>query len=451
MAISSTGIGSGLDVDSIVTQLVALERKPITLLATAKTKLDSQLSSVGLLQSYMGNLQSASAVLAKPSFWTQNAATSSDAAAISVSARASAVPANYSIQVTALATAQSLSSEIITDPASVGTGTIGITRGGETVTIEIGTADQTLEGVRNKINAAGAGVTASIVQDGGGPRLVLTATETGAANGVTVSVADATGQLGALAYPGGMTENRAAADAQFTVNGLALTSASNKLENVVDGLDLTLSTVTASPVTVKVSNDTTALRKGINDFISAYNAVNSFLATQTKYDEATKTAGALQGDRTAVGLQYKLRSLAGQSSGASEAFGRLSDMGIALQRDGSLKIESETKLTAALAEPAELSKAFTTAGTGLATGFKSLADGMLGVEGQLSSRAESLRASVKRNEKDQERLEDRVARTQERLLKQYQALDARMGTLTSLSDYVSQQMTMLNSMYTRDD
>ncbi len=450
MAISSPGIGSGLDVDSIVSQLVALERRPITLLETAKTKLDSQLSSVGLLQSYMGNLQSAAGVLAQGDFWTKNAATSSDAASVSVSARAGATPASYSIEVTNLATAQSLSSAVITDTTNVGTGTLSITRGGVEVQVEIGAGENSLEAMRDKINAADAGVTASIVQDGAGPRLVFTGTETGAANAVTVSVADATGQLGALAYPGGMTENRAAADAAFTVNGLALTSASNKLENVVDGLDLTLSKITESPVTVKVSNDSAALRKGINDFVSAYNAINSFLSTQTRYDEATKSAGALQGDRTAVSLQYKLRSLAAQSGDASSAFGRLSDMGIALQRDGSLKVESETKLTAALADPAELSKAFTTADSGLAHGFKGLADSMLGVEGQLTSRADGLRASVKRNEDNQDRLEDRVARTEQRLLRQYQALDAKMGVLTNLSSYVTQQMDMLSSMYTRD-
>lgn len=450
MAISSPGIGSGLDVDSIVSQLVALERRPITLLETAKTKLDSQLSSVGLLQSYMGNLQSAAGVLAQGDFWTKNAATSSDAASVSVSARAGATPASYSIEVTNLATAQSLSSAVITDTTNVGTGTLSITRGGVEVQVEIGAGENSLEAMRDKINAADAGVTASIVQDGAGPRLVFTGTETGAANAVTVSVADATGQLGALAYPGGMTENRAAADAAFTVNGLALTSASNKLENVVDGLDLTLSKITESPVTVKVSNDSAALRKGINDFVSAYNAINSFLSTQTRYDEATKSAGALQGDRTAVSLQNKLRSLAAQSGDASSAFGRLSDMGIALQRDGSLKVESETKLTAALADPAELSKAFTTADSGLAHGFKGLADSMLGVEGQLTSRADGLRASVKRNEDNQDRLEDRVARTEQRLLRQYQALDAKMGVLTNLSSYVTQQMDMLSSMYTRD-
>jgi len=125
-------------------------------------------------------------------------------------------------------------------------------------------------------------------------------------------------------------------------------------------------------------------------------------------------------------------------------------MGIVLQRDGSLKVESETRLTAALAEPAELSKAFSTAETGLASGFKDMADAMLGTEGLLTTRQESLRDSVKRNDKDQQRLEDRALRTEERLLRQYQALDAKMGQLNGLSTYVSQQMSMLGNMYSND-
>ena len=449
MALSSIGIGSGLPVDDMVSQLMALERRPIALVQTAKTKLSSQLSSIGLLQSHLSNIQSSATQLAGADFWTKNTATSSDSA-VTVSARASAQPATYTIEVTSLATSQSLSSGVITDPQNVGTGTLTITRGGTDVTIDIGADDASLEKIRDKINGADAGVTAAIIKDSSGSRLVLTGTETGAANAVSIGVTNATGELAGLAYPGGLTESRAAADAVLKVNGLAVTSAGNKLENVIDGLDLTLTKATTEPLTVTVRNDTAALRKGIEAFITNYNAANSFLSAQTKYDETTKTAGALQGDRTAVGLQNKLRSLVSQGSAASSMYGRLSDMGIALQRDGSLKIEDEKKLTAALANPAELSKAFTTPTTGIAHGFKALADGMVGMQGSLTTKQDSLREGVKRKDRDIERLEDRVARKEAMLLKQYQALDAKMNQLNGLSTYVTQQMTMLNSMYTRD-
>lgn len=443
MALSSPGIGSGLDVQGIVDQLVAIERRPVSLLASAKTKLDTQLSSYGLVQSYMSNLQSIAGVLAKPETWARNTANTSDVSAITATARASAMPATYTLEVSQLASAQSLSSPIFADPSDLGTGTLTITRGGVAVDVVIAAGETSLEAVRSKINQAGAGVTAAIVQDSGGPRLVLTGTDTGVANAVSLSVAGATGSLGTLTYPGGLQLDRPAGDAAFTVNGLLLSSASNRLENVIDGVDLTLSKQDTGPVQITISSDGAALKKTINDFVSAYNELNRYLSTQTKYEPGTETAGALQGDRTAVSLLGRLRSLVQQPSAASGVFGRLSDMGLSLERDGSLKVD-DGKLTSALATPGELGKAFSNAGNGLALGFKALADGMLGVDGALTSRSEGLRNSIKRNEKDQERIEDRVERTRERLLRQYSALDTKLNQLTGLNAYITQQITNWN-------
>ncbi len=428
MPISSPGIGSGLDVNGIVDQLVALERRPITLLANAKTKLNTQLSSFGLMQSYMGNLQSIAGKLATASNWTRNTGTTSDATSISVSASATAASARYSIEVSKLATAQSSSSAVFADPSDLGTGTLTITKGGVPVTIEILAGETSLQAVRDKINGADAGVSATIIQDSGGPMLVLTGTETGLANAFTVGVSNAAGTLASLNT---LTPRVPAADAEFTVNNIPLTSATNQLTGVIDGVDLTLKKVTTGPVDVNVASDTAAMKKDITDFVSAYNELSKYLATQTKYDEGTKNAGALQGDRTAVGLIGKLRGLVQQSSPASTVYGRLSDMGISFERDGTLKID-DTKLTTALANPAELSKAFSTASTGIAVGFKALADGMLNTDGALTNRSEGLRASIKRNEKDQEKLEDRVSRTRERLLRQYSALDNTVNQLIEL-------------------
>jgi flagellar hook-associated protein 2 len=444
MSLSSPGIGSGLDVKSIVSQLVAIEQRPLTLLQAKKDRLTTQLSSFGLLQSYVGNLQSVAAQLAKPDFWGSVTATSSDASAVAVTAPVSSAAASYSIDVVSLATAQSLSTAAgaITDASNMGAGTLTITRGGTPVDISIvdGTS---LGAVRDQINAAQAGVRAVIVQDTSGPRLVLTGSDTGAANAVTVGVTGATGQLAALAYPGTMTQDRAAANAVLKVNGLQISSASNKLSNVVDGLTLTLSKTTTSPVQVTVGTDTATLRNGITDFVSAYNDINKYLATQTKYDEATKTAGALQGDSTAVGLQARLRGLLQQPSSASATFARLSDLGLETQRDGSIKV-NDSKLDAALANPSEVARAFSTLETGFGQRFKALTDGVIGTNGMLTSRAAGLKESISRNDKDQQRLADRVARFQDRITKQYSALDTSLNKLTNLSNYVQQQITNWN-------
>ncbi len=444
MALSSPGIGSGLDVNSIVTQLVAIERRPIEQLALRKTTLNSELSSYGLLQSYMSNLQSAATQLTKPDFWNQYGIASSAADTVSASSTADASPASYQVEVSKLAQATSLSSNAFAADNAFDAGTMTISVGANAVDVAIEAGD-TLDAVRNKINAADAGVTASIVRDAGGARLLITGNATGADNAVTV--ATTAGNLKAFSYPpdgaDGMTRRLEARQAEFTINGIALTSATNLLSGVIDGVSLTLSKETATPVTVTVSRNTDALRKGIQDFVNAYNEANKYLSQQTKYDGATSTAGALQGDRAAVGLQQRLRSLVQESSDASPAFGRLSDLGLELQRDGSLKV-NDTKLNAALENPKALALAFSTTTTGFAQRFKALADGAIGTDGTLTSRVEGLRSSITRNEKDQQRYEDRVAATQARLLRQYSALDLTLNKLNGLNSYISQQITNWN-------
>ena len=444
MPISSPGIGSGLDVGSIVSQLVDLERRPIVQLQERKAKFTTQLSSIGLLQSYMANLQSAAGQLGKSDWWTKNVASSSDPTAVSVSAVAGALPTSHSIEVLSLAASPSLSTApgAITNAADVGSGTLTLSRGSTSVPITIATGTS-LAGVRDQINAAKAGMTASIVMDAGSPRLVVTGTDTGAANTIGIAVSGASGQLAALAYPGSMGQDRAAADAVLKINGLQIASASNKLSGVVEGMTLTLSKVTTAPVQVSIGNDIASMRKGVTDFVSAFNEIAKYLATQTRYDDATKAAGPLQGDRSALGLQNRLRSLVQQTSSASTQLDRLGDIGLELQRDGTLKVDN-AKLDAALADPAEMSRAFTTLQSGFGQRFKLLADSVLGNDGLLTTRSNGLRDSIARNDKDQQRLQDRVARVQERLTRQYAALDTSLNRLNGLDSYVKQQITNWN-------
>lgn len=447
MAISSPGLGSGLDVNGIVSQLVALERRPIEALQVRKTELTTQLSSFGLLQSYASNLQSAAGELAKPASWSKNTASSTAIDTVSATASATASAGSYRVEVTTLAAAQSVASapQVGGSSTVMGTGTLNIQVGsGTAVAVEITTENQTLAGIRDAINAANAGVNASIVSDASGARLVLSSRTTGAANTITVTQ-EAGGSLAALTSGGGLSQIQAAADAAFTINGLGLTSATNTLTNVVDGLSMTLSRTTTTPVTINVGIDTAAMRKTVSDFVSAYNDIARFLAQQTNYDEATKAAGALQGDRTAVSLENKLRQMVQQASTASPQFRQLSDLGLELQRDGLLKLD-ESKLNTALQNPAAVSAAFTTAQTGFGPRFKALADAAVGAEGLLTTRAEGLRATIGRNERDQARYEERLVRIEERLLRQYAALDTSMAQLNNLSAYMNQQVTNWNKM-----
>ncbi|MBS0435379.1 MAG: flagellar filament capping protein FliD [Proteobacteria bacterium] len=452
--ISSLGVGSGLDVNSIITQLMAIEKKPLTNLQTAGSKIQTQISEVGKIKSAVSTLNDAAAKLASSDFWkTTTGSSSSNAVSITTSSSASA--ADYSVQVTSLAKAQTIAAPAVaSSTATLGAGTLTIQRaasGSTPVTVTIDASD-TLAAIRDKINSSGAGVTASILNDGSGARLMMRSNSTGLANAFSTTVSG-TG-LDGLAFDagsasGGATLSQAAADAAATINNLPITSASNTLADVLDGVTLTLNAETIDPVTVSVTSDTDALKKKINDFASAYSALAALIKTDTKYDATSKTAGVLQGDSSIVGVQNQLRSLLGSTSGASGTYARLSDIGLELQQDGSLTVNS-TKLDKALANLPEITKLFSNSNLtdasldGFGKRFRTLTSSMIGIDGGLSSRSQALSDKLKRNQDDQDRMQTRLDQTQKRLEKQYGALDKQMASLNSLSSYVAQQVTVWN-------
>lgn len=487
--ISSAGIGSGLEVSTIVDKLVAIERTPIDTLQTKATAIQSKLSSFGLLSSYMTNLGDIAAKLAQPDFWTRTTAASSDAAAVAATATtASAAAGSYSVAVSQLAQAQGLASQsYAAKTAAVGTGTLHIEIGSwndsataftpdatkTAVDVVIGDDDNTLDAIRARINAAVAGVTASIVNDSSGARLVLRSSATGAASAVRITATDADGAdtdaagLSALAYDpptatGRLTQTQAARDAQATVNGLAVTSATNSLDGVIDGVTLTLAKVTASAVDVTVAVDTEAQRSAVKSFAQAFSDINTYIAGQTKYDATTKKAAALQGDRATLTLQGTLRDLLQSRSSASSAYARLSDIGIEAQTDGSF-IVNDTRLSAALAKPAELAKLFAAAASsstsssssasalspdGFAVRAKALATQLSGSDGLITTTTKSLRDGITRNSAEQTKLEARVALTKARITKQYSALDTTMSQISATNTQLTQSIAALTSLMT---
>lgn len=471
--ISSPGLGSGLDVKSIVSQLVALERRPIEQLQTQKETLQSKLSAFGLLQSYTTNLEDAANVLTKADTWRPTKASSADATSIAVSSTAGAAPGSYSVSVSQLAQSQSLASPPYTSNlATTGSGTLRIELGswtGNTFDVKFGSlpldvtilpGQDSLEAVRTAINNANAGVTASLVKDGNEVRLAIRSTNSGLENAVRITAtADAPTVPGGPTLAGltydragtsGLTQTLEAANATLTVNGLAITSASNVLSDVVQGLTMTLSKVTTAPVQLTVQSDQTAMRKSLEDFVKAYNDINKYIRDQTKYDEDKKVASTLQGDRATLTLQSQLRSMVGSSSSASTRYSRLSDVGVQIQPDGSLKV-NETKFTSATssANLPELTRAFTQdqtseAADGFAVRIKSLAVLLNGSGGLVDTRTSGLRASIKRNETLTARQEERIVQVEARLNRQYGSLDTQLAKITSLSTYMNQQITNWN-------
>lgn len=394
--ISSLGSAAGIDGEAIIKQLLTVESAPKTKVQTENSTLSTNLSTWGRIQSAFSAVRDTANALNKDDFWKATTAKSADDTAVSVTSSTSSTAGNYSVAVQSLAQSQYVASNAFAAKTdAVGEGTLTIELGTFTdnpaappaatfaakaaataVNINIGPGDNTLEKIRDKINAANAGVTASLITDASGARLVVRGSNSGAENAFRISVADADGTnsdgsgLSALAYDPSaditnMTRSQKASNAKATINGLEVTSDSNTLKDVVDGLTIKLNKVTdtateSKPIELTVSQDTASIRAGIDAFAKAYNEAIGLIRTQTMYDAESKTGGPLQGDSTAVGLLNQLRSMASAGTSASSVYGRLSDIGLQMGKEGTFTTNG-TKLDKALTDNlGELRKFFST-------------------------------------------------------------------------------------------
>ncbi|MDP2367613.1 flagellar filament capping protein FliD [Rhodoferax sp.] len=463
--ISSPGIGSGLDVKSIVSQLVALEKQPLTKLKVQAATVNTKISAYGQIKSLVSTLSSAAGTLNSLTTWNAVSATSSNAKAVSASAIGGAAANSFSVQVTALAKAQSYASDTLPLPA-------GTPLGGGTVTIQLGkwtnpstfapsvgvapvdvtvAATDSVTEIASKINSANAGVSATVLNDAAGERLLLRSKSTGEEFGFQLTVADDdtvnTDAAGLSRLVAGAS-TQYAANAAATINGsIPVTSATNTFANVISGVTLTVAELTTTAAEITISQDKSVITKAIDGFVAAYNAVNGILNEATKYDPATKSAGLLQGDATAIGLQSALRGIL-QSTTSGSAFARLADIGITQQLGGELAADS-TKLNKALENLDAVKSLFRIDNgnpltNGVALKFKTFSQGLLATDGFFQSKDASLKRSLDLNGKDQQRVGEKVNRVEAQLNRRYSALDVQLSSLNALNAYVTQQVAQWN-------
>jgi flagellar hook-associated protein 2 len=473
MAISSPGVGSGLDINSIVTQLAAVEKQPLVQLQKNASKLQTQLSSFGTVKSQLASLQDASAALLSSDTWGAKTFSSNNTSAITGSVSTSALASSFSVGVTQLAAAQTARTAAMTTTSTVGAdGSLSIAIGtwsGSTfaqgtatpISVSISSTD-TLTSVASKINSAGAGVSASVVTSGTEQRLLISGTNTGAANGFKITALDGSTEItdgvtgvGKFSYTSisgtnGLTRTQAAQNASSTVEGITVTSSTNSVADAVPGVTLKLLSTTSSNAQITVGGDTDTIKTKIKAFQDAYNNLVGNLKSLTKYDSTTKTAGALQGDGTAVGLLSVLRSMISATGPTASAatFSRLSDVGLQQQQDGTLST-NESKLTTAMNSLDSLKTFFSNAGdstatNGLARRFRDFAMQANGVTGTLSLKNTAIQTAITRNSKDQTKVNDKVTEVTKRLYSQYSGLDTKMGGLNGLSSFVSSQVAQWN-------
>jgi len=446
--ISSTGIGSGLDINSIVTSLTtAAGLAQNTQLSDRKGALTAQVSAFGTFSSALATLQATLTTLQTPSTLAGRTATVSDDKVASGSATSSAIPAQYSIQVQNLATAASLASKPVASGAtSIGTGTLTIAVGGTSASISIDSTNNTLAGIAAAINGApnNPGVSASILTTTAGARLVLTGNTTGAANAITVTQSGGDGGLAKLTYGPtnnvtNLTQTQAATDANFSVNGFAATSASNQVTSVISGVTLNLLGTTAAdtPATLTIGNDTTGAQTSIGTFVTALNGLITSIQSLTSYDPSTQTAGPLLGNATLQSFQNQLSNILDQvKSGNTSAGTSLASLGITASTQGTYNTNTDTLGNALTASLASVGSFFGGA-NGIATQLNSLINGYTQGGGLLDSINKGLQSSLTDVANQQTALNARLATYSATLTKEYNAMDTAVALLKQTQTYLT--------------
>jgi flagellar hook-associated protein 2 len=450
--ISSPGLGSNLDVKSIVSQLVALEKKPLDTLKLQAATVQTKISAFGQIKSLVSTLADTLGKLTSVTGWNSVSATSSDSSAVSVSAIGGTLPTSFNVEVTTLAKAQATASAaVLPVGGAIGAGTLTFTPVGGAAVDVVVTGSDTLSDVASKINGANAGVSATILNDASGERLLLRSKNTGVAGGFALSVADGDGNaadsLGLSRLVVGSTTTTDATDAAATVNGIPVSSSTNTFATTISGVTFTALKETTAPVDITVAKNTSDIQANIDAFVAAYNAINDTLNEATKYDAATKGAGLLQGDSTALALQNSLRNAIQSVTSGSSVFTRLADVGITQQRGGNLLVDS-SKLEVGLANSDELKNMFRSTGGGSADGIavkiKAVTTSLLSGNGFFQSKDSSLKLALSQNAKNQLQVNERVTKFEANLNARYSALDTKMASLNALNAYVNQQVTTWN-------
>jgi flagellar hook-associated protein 2 len=446
--LTSLGVGSGLDVASLVDKLVAAKKAPqqdqITNQAGAA---NTQLSALGQISAALSALQSAMAPLTDGSAFASRTVTSGDTTVLGAGSDGTAVNGNYNIVISKLASSLKASSgAFASSSTAVGTGTLTLTVAGKSMSLTLGSTNNSLAAVRDAINKAtnNPGVSATIVTGSDGAHLVLSSTQTGAANGFKVSSSGGDGGLAALNYDvaassgNALSVINAASDANYTIDGLPANSASNTVSTAINGLTLNLIKVGSS--TLSVSNDSSKATNALTNLVSTYNSFVGIYQNLTKYDATSGTAGAMIGDATLNSINSTLSSIVGGTANGAT----LSSIGISLQVDGTLKLDSGVLATALSDGGKTVGNLFTGTG-GFAAKLNTPLSTWVGDSGLLAGRTTSLSQQLTDLSNQQTLLNSRMDDLTARYQAQFTALDTLMSKLNSTSSYLTQQFNALNN------
>lgn len=479
-----TGIGSGLDISNIVSALVNADGAPKTAqLDRLESTTTTKVSALGTFRSALSTFKSSLGTLNDTALFEKRTATSSASGTVSVSADASAAAGSYKVQVFNLAQTSKVALAGF-DSASdaIGSGTLTIDIGDDVLEVDV--SEASLTDIRDAINAAGQskGLSATIVTDPngeGGSRLVLSADESGTGNDISVTVSDATGSLGDLAFTPASgidadfqptavdADNPRAArvisysrDASLAIDGITMSSASNTVEDAIEGVTLTLNAAqsaealsNAETVTLSVTADKDGVKKSITGFVDAYNAMLTSINSLTSVvavggEDSEPLAAALVGDSSVRSFMSSIRSEMGSAVSGS-GIRILADLGITTQSDGTLAIDS-AKLGKALDGNLEQVGELFAGEKGLMSRLETKVEPYTETDGILDARTKALQNTLTRVDEQRETLATRLSKLETRLLAQFNAMDTLVSQMTSTSDYLSSQLDSLPGVVKKD-
>lgn len=460
-SITSTGLGSGVDINSLVDSLVEAEKAPQQeRIDLRKTTAEATISAVGALKSALSEFQSKLADLNELKDFETTTASTSDSSVFSASADYTAISGTYAVEVEQLATAHKAMSTAFGDEELVGKGTLSLGVNGESFSVEVGVND-TIADVRNAINSAAdnTGVRATIIKSDAGQRLVLTSAETGADNRISITVSDIDTEntddqgLSRLHFdpddPAGsqMSQTQEPLDARVYIDGELLTSGSNVIENAITGVTLALDKAEDDVThTLSLYQDTAKLEEKITDVVEGYNKLLgtlSELQNGSVDEEGNELDALLPNDAMLRSLTTQVRRIFSSQISTNGNYNSLASLGVSTNRDGTLSLESST-LRGALDKGLEqVTAIFGSEGTGVANRLYDLVGEYISFEGVLDSRTKTANTQLERLVEDQNALDTRIEKYQARLFAQFNYMDSIVGTLTSTGDYLDQQLSLL--------
>jgi flagellar hook-associated protein 2 len=449
--IQASGVGSGLDINSLVSQLVSAENAsrsaPILRREAAAT---TKISALGTLKGALGAFKGALTPLRNLDVFSARKATSADTERFTASASSAAAAGSYDVEVINLASAHRLASAAYLDGAdtAIGYGSLAITVGEDSFDVEIAQDANTLEDIRDAINNApdNTGVQATLLNGTEGTRLILTSRKTGAEHAIEIVASGGDGGLAtALNYdPEGamsLVQMDEAKDAQVKISGFAVSSSTNVIDDAIEGVTINLLQAEEGvETTLNISFDSASVTTRIQSFVTEYNNMQAAVARLGSYDAQSKTAGPLLGDSLLRSIEQDMRrGLTNPVTGQTSDFTTLASIGITTTATGTLELDS-AKLTKALeSDPDAVAHLFGSE-NGVAARLYAQVDARLASGSDLDSRNTSLKRDLDRIADDKEALALRMEQIEARYRKQFTALDSLLSQLQSTSSYLAQQL-----------